>query len=191
MSASLAGQEAGVWAAAAPLGVPSGKIGRHPSGADGDPPRSYPGRAPTPFLGSPDRRRHASALPAGFSPARGVINVPPPAPVRCACAGSSQESETDDRHRRFERWRCACPRPRPPCTPTRTPPYGEAGLNSVLPVTKSPKGTSLNRITKSSNSLVKSTTVPIRPQKSFFVAQLSPTRSVNTPHDHTTRPVAI
>ena len=39
-----------------------------------------------PLLGSPDRRRHASALPAGFSPARGVINVPPPAPVRvCVC----------------------------------------------------------------------------------------------------------
>ena len=38
------------------------------------------------MLGSPDRRRHASALPAGFSPARGVINVPPPAPVRvCVC----------------------------------------------------------------------------------------------------------
>ena len=51
---------AGVWAAAAPLGVPSGKTGRHPSGADGDPRRSYPGRAPTPLLGSPDRRQHAS-----------------------------------------------------------------------------------------------------------------------------------
>ena len=97
---SLAVGVAGVWAAAAPLGVPSGKDGRHPSGADGDPPRPYPGRAPTPLLGSPDRRRHASALPAGFSPARGVINVPPPAPVRCACAGSSRVSYVKFRNSR-------------------------------------------------------------------------------------------
>ena len=78
---------AGVWAAAAPLGVPSGKTGHHPGSEPWRGSAAAVSRAGSmPLLGSPDRRRHASALLAGFSPARGVINVPPPAPARvCVC----------------------------------------------------------------------------------------------------------
>ena len=72
---SLEEEVAGVWAAAAPLGMHSGKVEHHPSGAYGDPQRPYPGRAPTPFLGSPDRQQRRAVSPAGFSPARVVVAV--------------------------------------------------------------------------------------------------------------------
>ena len=76
---------AGVWAAAAPLGVPSGKDGRHPSGADRDPLRPYPGRAPTPFLGSPARVCSLDGVPPSAassqtaSPVRTMVTKPEPA----------------------------------------------------------------------------------------------------------------
>ena len=96
-----------------------------------------------------------------------------------------------DGHRRFERWRCACPR-HPRTTESRC--KAESLHIGCVPVTRVSHSRKLARQCPqgfSSNWLVKSRTVPIRPQKSFFVAQLSPTHSVNTPHDHTTRPVAI
>ena len=95
--------------------------------------------------------------------------------------------DCDDRHRRFERWRCACPRPRPPCTPTRTPPYGEAGLNSVLPVTKVSErnqSQSSHKVIKQSRKVHNS---PEKSQKSFLSHSCLPharkTLHTTTRHD--------
>ena len=45
-----------------------------------------PGGLQRPFLAPRTVDNTRATLPAGFSPARGVINVPPPAPVRvCVC----------------------------------------------------------------------------------------------------------
>ena len=67
---SSRGGVAGVWAAAAPLGVPSGKVGHHPGSEPWRGSAAIVSRAGSmPLLGSPDRRRHASDLfPLGLPP---------------------------------------------------------------------------------------------------------------------------
>ena len=83
--ASLAVGLAGVLAAAAPLGVPSGRPNVTPVEPTGIRTDRIPGGLQRPFwLPGPSTTRERPH--AGFSPARGVINVPPPAPVRvCVC----------------------------------------------------------------------------------------------------------
>ena len=79
---SLEEEVAGVWAAAAPLGMHSGKTVRHPSGSvepAGWTQRSYPRRVPTPFLGSPDRQQRRAVIEQGFHPQR---------PQRAAASGA-------------------------------------------------------------------------------------------------------
>ena len=84
-----------------------------------------------------------------------------------------------------ERWRCACPRPCPPCTPTRTPPYGEAGLNSVLPVTK----VSERNQSQSSHEVIKlSRKVPQQSRQVTKVIFLCRTTVSHTLGKHSTRP---
>ena len=70
----------------APLGMHSGKTGRHPSGTGGVDAAivSRAGSNALSWLPGPSTTRERPH--AGVSPARGVINVPPPAPVRvCVC----------------------------------------------------------------------------------------------------------
>ena len=69
-------------AAAAPLGVPSGKTERHPSGTGGvDAAIVSRAGSKRPWLGTPDRQQRRCNLPAGFAPARTATSAPNQAPL--------------------------------------------------------------------------------------------------------------